>query len=379
MFKKRIYLDYNATMPVSDEVATAIMEALQNYGNPSSVHTEGQKANRLLESNRQKIANLFNIDKDKITFTSGATEAAATLLTPHWKMGRSKLVFSHLYIGATEHPCVAKGHSFKNDQVTSIPVNNDGLINIDFLTEALTNHDKNKGLPLVSIQAANSETGVLQDIPKLYALVKNYGAIFIVDAVQYIGRYKISNLSEFADFIFISGHKIGAAKGIGAFINSSNLLAPDPLLKGGGQEKGLRSGTQSVPLIASFGTAAEQINKQLDSNLWNNEKLTYLENALQNICPDIIIYGKNVKRLPNTCYFTIPHKKAETLQIAFDLCGIAVSSGKACSSSRVSINEVILAMGYNPDNGAIRVSIGLETQLSDLDQFIRSFKQILNN
>lgn len=378
MVGKRRYFDHNATTPLKETARLALLESLGIFGNPSSVHREGRAAKALLQKARRQIAESLNTNPDHVVFTSGASEAAMTLLTPFYNMGRSKIRFSHLYIGATEHPCVAEGGRFSKEFISTVAVDQDGLIQQDKLLSLLRIHDKTTGLPLVAIQAANGETGVLQPIKEIAAIVHDFGGILIVDLTQYVDKNFVDIHQMGGDFFILSAHKIGGPKGIGAFVSSGNLLMPNPLIVGGGQEKGLRGGTEALPLIAAFGAAIVDCYTKEE-----RKQLVYLRNKLedeiQKMCNDVEIFGKRVQRLPNTTYFAVRDVKAETMQIAFDLAGFSVSAGSACSSGKVKQSRVLEAMGYNVPNGAIRISIGRCTNSKDIDDFLLFFSQIISN
>ncbi|MCZ2158778.1 cysteine desulfurase [Bartonella sp. 220] len=378
MAVKRRYFDHNATTPLKKTARVALLEALEIFGNPSSVHAEGRAAKALLEKARRQIAENLNSHPDHVVFTSGATEAAMTLLTPLYDMGSSKVQFSHLYIGATEHPSIAEGGRFSKESISVVAVDQDGLIQQDKLISLLAVHNNIKGLPLVAIQAANGETGVIQPIKEIAAIVRNFGGILIVDLTQYVGKNFVDIHQMGGDFFILSAHKIGGPKGIGAFVSCGNLLMPYPLIIGGGQEKGLRGGTGAVPLIAAFGAAiadcfTQQEREQLIS-LRNK-----LEDGIQTISHNVEIFGKRVQRLPNTTYFTVCDIKAETMQIGFDLAGFSVSAGSACSSGKVTQSKVLTAMGHHVPNGAIRISIGQSTMSQDIDDFLLFFSQMISN
>ncbi len=299
---KRLYLDYNASAPLLDEARDAIIEALGITGNPSSVHSEGRAARALVESARRKVAALVNARPEHVFFTSGATEAASTLLTPHYMMGRSPVRLSHLYVSATEHPCVTAGGQFSSEDVTILPVDASGILRLDVLRDALAAHDKSKGLPLVAVQAANNETGVIQPIAEIASVVKAAGGIYIIDAVQAAGRIKLDITDNCGDYLIISSHKIGGPKGIGAVIAVSDLMMPRALVRGGGQEKGHRAGTEALPLIAGFGAAADVAKLRIDGDSWSSAMRDRLEQGIVEIAPTAIIHGSSVPRLPNTTF-----------------------------------------------------------------------------
>ncbi|RCL02667.1 MAG: cysteine desulfurase [Candidatus Tokpelaia sp. JSC188] len=375
---KRIYLDYNSTTPLSVRVYNSLFETFNTLGNPSSIHNEGRIAKSILEKARCALARLIHSDSGRIVFTSGATEAAMTLLTPYYFIERSPLFMSHLYFSATEHPCIASKGRFSEGMSTVIPVDNDGIVQPDVLRSLLAKHNKRKGLPLVAIQYANHETGVVQPIEILGPIVKEAGGFFIIDAVQALAKEKLNVTHTCGDFFIFSAHKIGGPKGIGAFAFSNDLIMPQPLITGGGQERGFRAGTESLPLIAGFGAAAIDAKEYLQKQNHLAELQKKLEDGIKKIRDSIIIYGSKSRRLVNTTFFSVPGFKAETMQIAFDLEGIAVSAGAACSSGKTEISPVLQAMGVSDSNGAIRVSVGWETHGHDIEYFLTVFQKIMS-
>lgn len=376
-FMKRIYLDYNATAPLTPKARQAVLDSLAVFGNASSVHSEGRAAKTLVQKARRAVAALVHAESDNVIFTSGATEAAATLLTPHYVMGRKPLNMSHLYSGATEHPAIAKGGFFSASAQTALPVDKNGIIQPAVLEKILAVHDKSRGLPLVAVQYANHETGIIQPIAALAAAVRQAGGIFVVDAVQALGKIPLNIQECGADFFIVSAHKIGGLKGVGAYIASGGLIRPRALIAGGGQEWGLRGGTTPVQAIASFGAAVQDAAENLRGCGKKYAELqAQLEKGLKKLCPGCVIYGENAPRLANTSYFSLPSIKAETLQIAFDLAGIATSSGAACSSGKVGASDVLAAMGAATEQGALRVSTGADTKSGDIDRFLQVLQTI---
>ncbi|URQ75842.1 MAG: cysteine desulfurase [Candidatus Ochrobactrum gambitense] len=374
---KRLYLDYNASAPLLDEARDAVIEALGVTGNPSSVHREGRAARALVEAARRNVASLVNAKPEHVFFTSGATEAASTLLTPNYMMGRSPVRLSHLYVSATEHPCMTAGGQFTAENITTLPVDENGILRLDVLTEALAAHDKSKGLPLVAVQAANNETGVIQPVAEIAAIVKAAGGIYVVDAVQAAGRIPLDISDNCGDYLIVSSHKIGGPKGVGAVIAISDLMMPRALVRGGGQEKGHRAGTEALPLIAGFGAAAAVAKKRLDAGGWSSDMRDRLEAGIADIAPGAVIHGKSVNRLPNTTFFSLDGQKAETVQIAFDLGGIALSAGSACSSGKVGPSHVLAAMGHQDGPGAIRVSLEPDVRADSVDAFLAVLRTIV--
>jgi cysteine desulfurase len=372
----RIYLDHNASAPLLAPAREAMLAALDLDANPSSVHAEGRKARALIDESRRAVAGLCGARAEHVIFTSGATEAAAMLLSPAWTMGRAPLRMSRLYISAADHPCILAGGSFSSDRVTAIGVDSDGLVDLPALESALTRHDGSEGLPLVAIHAANNETGVIQPVAEIAAMVRKAGGIFVSDAVQVAGRLPIDISEGYADFLILSSHKIGGPKGAGAIVGASDLAMPRPLIGGGGQERGHRGGTENVAAIAGFGAAAKTALADLGQMGAVAALRDRFEEAVLEILPGATIYGKGAPRLANTSYFTIPGMKAETAQIAFDLAGISVSAGSACSSGKVGESHVLKAMGFEAMGGAIRVSIGAGTGEEELGRFRDALGQI---
>ncbi len=361
--KKRIYLDYNASAPVLPVARDTFLAILETPGNASSVHREGQAQRRAIETARRNVASLTGAKTDNIVFTSGATESAASLLTPEWTMGRAPIRYDQLIVGATEHPCVKAGGQFAADDVAVSPVDQNGLIKLPELEAQLASANEAGKRPLVAIQLANNETGVIQNISDIAQAVHNAGGFLIVDVAQAAGRIPLDILALGADALILSAHKMGGIKGAGVIIYSGELLRPKPILIGGGQEKGFRAGTENAAAIAAFGAVAAHTQDRTHIKSLRDA----FEAGLTSMVPDIIIHGSSAKRLDNTTFFSIPGVKAETAMIAFDLDGIAVSSGSACSSGKVGRSAVLEAMGYDEAGGAIRVSFGPHNIASDLD------------
>lgn len=377
----RIYFDYNASAPLSEAAREAVIAALQVTGNPSSVHQEGRAAKALIEAARRDVAALCGAKADHVFFTSGATEAANTLLNPLYKMGRSELRLSHLYVSGTEHPCMLSGGRFAPENVTVLPVDAQGIVDLEALEQALKAHDKTKGLPLVAIQWANNETGVIQPVEKIGALVKLAGGLFVVDAVQAAGRIPLDITSSSADYLILSSHKIAGPKGIGAIVAISDLVMPLALVRGGGQEKGHRAGTEALPLIAGFGAAAREalLAQTEGSNAvrWSDVIQVAIENGVRELASDVVVHGAGAERLPNTSFISLPGMKAETMQIAFDLGGIALSAGSACSSGKVGSSHVLAAMGFDDECGALRVSTEKSATMQEAEKFLTIFARLV--
>jgi len=373
----RTYLDYNASAPLLPEARAAMLAALDVDANASSVHAEGRAARRIIEDARRDVAALVNGMPEHVTFTSGATEAATTLLTPEWQLGRGKVRMGRLYVCAADHPCLLNGGRFARENVTAFGVDGNGIADLRALEQALAAHDRSEGLPLVAIHAANNESGVIQPVADVAAIVKAAGGVLVVDAVQAAGRIPIDITSAYGDYLILSAHKIGGPKGAGAIVALADLMMPSPLVVGGGQEKGHRAGTENVAAIAGFGAAARVALRGLASAGRLIAMRDRLEAAVLQLSPDAEIFGRQVERLPNTTFFGLPGLKAETAQIAFDLAGIAVSAGSACSSGKVGPSHVLKAMGRGDNAGALRVSLGALTTEADIEQFASALAGIL--
>jgi cysteine desulfurase len=375
MAARRAYLDYNASAPLLPAAREAMLAALDIAANASSVHAEGRAARRIVEVARRAVAALVNGAPEHVVFTSGATEAATTLLTPDWQMGRAPLRMGRLYVCEADHPCVLGGGRFPAEKVTRIGVDADGVVRLEALAAALAGHDKAEGLPLVAIHAANNETGVIQPLEKIARIVKDAGGVLVLDAVQAAGRISLDIAAGYADYLILSSHKIGGPQGAGAIVAAADLMMPKPLVRGGGQEKGHRGGTENLAAIAGFGAAAKAAAAGLADIAAVRARRDEIEATVLALVPDAEIFGKRAERLANTTFFAIPAMKAETAQIAFDLAGIALSAGSACSSGRVGPSHVLEAMGHE-NAGALRVSIGAATGAEDLELFRQALARI---
>jgi len=377
MGQERIYMDWNATAPLLPAAREACHCALDLTGNPSSVHGEGRKIRTLIENARREVAALCDAASANVTFTSGATEAANWVLTPDFRMGKTLLTIGHLYISAIEHPAVREGGRFEANAISEIAVTPDGTIDLAALEAALAVHDRQSGLPMVAVMLVNNETGIVQPIEDVSRLVKAVGGILVVDAVQAFGRLPVSIEALGADFLILSSHKIGGPKGVGALVSRGEILMPSALIRGGGQEKGHRSGTENPAAIAGFGAAARCAAEDMEGRMRGVSALRdRLEAAMIEAAPDVIIHGLGGARVGNTCFFTLPGLKSETGQIAFDLEGVALSAGSACSSGKVGQSYVLSAMGHDPRHGALRISIGPATTEGEIDRCAAVFAKV---
>jgi cysteine desulfurase len=372
---ERVYLDWNATTPLRPEARAALAAAWDISGNPSSVHTEGRKARRLVEDARAAIAAAVSARPEGVVFSSGGTEANALALTPGLRRGAG-LPAQRLLVSAIEHVSVLSGGRFPVEAIGTIAVTPSGLLDLDDLRTKLDN-----GPPaLVSVMLANNETGAVQPVAEVAEIVHAAGGLLHVDAIQAFGKIPFDINSMKADLVTLSAHKIGGPKGVGAVILAEGVQGLEPLLRGGGQELGRRAGTENVAGISAFGAAAKAAMAVLEADAVRVRGLRdRLEEGLVQTA-GMIVFSQGVQRLPNTSLFTVPGLKAETAVIGFDLDGIAVSSGSACSSGKVQPSHVLAAMGLSRDlaQGAVRLSLGWSTSEADIDLALKAWRKLAN-
>lgn len=368
--RDRVYLDWNATTPLRPEARSAMEAAFNISGNPSSVHSEGRAARKLIEDARSAIAAAVGADQRNIVFTSGGTEANALALGPGLCRAGGEPV-QRLIVSAIEHPSVLAGGRFAQGAIQVAPVLPSGVFDLTSLAGLLES-----GPPaLVSVMLANNETGAIQPIPEVAALVHGAGGVLHVDAVQAFSKMPIKIKALGADILTVSAHKVGGPKGIGAVVVSAGIEGLHALLRGGGQEQGRRAGTENVAGIAGFGAAVRAAIGAMDVDALRMKALQErLEIGLRNH-PGTVIFSDAVSRLPNTTLVSAPGLKAETAVIGFDLEGIAVSSGSACSSGKVQPSHVLQAMKADPAllQGAIRLSLGWDTTEADIDRCLEAW------
>ena len=355
----RIFLDHNATSALRPAARAAILAALDEPGNASSVHAEGRAARQILQQARRQVAVLVGAEPGWVSFTSGATEANNWVLQQH---------AGPVLVSAIEHPSVLAVPG-----VEIIPVLPDGTIDLAALEQRLANTEN----ALVSLMLVNNETGIVQPVAEAARLAHRYGALLHTDAVQAAGRLPLSIKQLGADYLTISAHKLGGPQGVGALVVACD--APlQPVQHGGRQENRRRGGTENVAGIAGFGAAAEAAQAELAQyarlSIWRE----MLEIQLQAIAPAMVIFGREQSRVANTTLFALPGLLAETQLIALDMAGIAVSSGAACSSGKVEPSSVLTAMGIEAGlaKSAIRVSLGWNTTEDEVARFIRSWQEL---
>jgi cysteine desulfurase len=349
-----VYLDHNATTPMRRCAIDAVASASGLTGNASSVHAWGRRARAAIEDAREAVAALVGAKPDWVVFTAGGTEANNLALRGADRSAAAS---------AVEHPSVLKAR----DDIHIIPVDADGVVDLDAIPRT----------GLVSVMLANNETGVVQPVTRVAEIAKANGALVHCDAVQAAGKTTIDVASLGADLVSLSAHKIGGPQGVGALI-----VRPDVRLaamqRGGGQERGARAGTENVAGIAGFGAAAAEAVSDLARMQSLSVSRDKLEAAIRCVAPDAAIFGAGVKRLSNTTCIAMPGVAADSQLMNFDLAGIMVSSGSACSSGKVAKSHVLAAMGVTDEiaETAIRVSLGWTTSEADVDRFIAAWTDL---
>lgn len=361
---KTVYLDYNATAPARPEVITLVCEVMAEGGNPSSVHASGRRARGRLEDARKQVSTLLSCRPQEIIFTSGGTEANNLALKTF--IGRP------LIITGGEHDSVLA--TVRDRDVYTLSLNDQGHIDLSELQQVLTDR---AAPPLVSIMLANNETGVVQDIRQIADLVHQYGGILHTDAIQACGKIAVNFKELGVDMMSISAHKIGGPQGQGALIVREGL-AIQSIQQGGGQELGRRGGTENVAGLAGFGLAAELAGENLSRYAEIAHLRDQMEAAIVAVSPHSRLFGKDADRLPNTSCLSMPGVGSELQVMNFDLAGIAISAGSACSSGKVKASHVLLAMGADEAaaSEAVRVSLGWLTVQSDIDKFIEVWEKL---
>ncbi|MTJ80152.1 MAG: cysteine desulfurase [Telmatospirillum sp.] len=351
------YLDYNATAPIRPEARAAVLDALAEPGNPSSVHGFGRRARRLVEDARDHVAALAGARPEGVIFTSGGTESNALALAG-W--GRPVLV------SAIEHPSVLKA-----GRGDPIAVGADGRVDPVQVAEILSRRETP---PLVAVMLVNNETGVIQPVAEIARIAHDHGALVHCDAVQAAGRIPLDIGALGVDSLSLSGHKLGAPTGVGALV----LADPDgplaPMVRGGGQERSRRPGTENLPGIAGFGAAAGAVLGEQGEETRLSRLRNRLEDGARTMVSSAVVMGADAPRVGNTCCLAIPGVAAQTLLMGLDLAGVAVSSGSACSSGRVAASHVLEAMGAGDlARQAIRISLGWASTDLDVDRFLEAF------
>jgi len=353
------------------------MAGALGLANPSSVHAEGRQARKAVDVARRQVAELAGADPACVVFTSGATEALNLALRALEDGGPAP---DRLLTTRVEHPAVLAGHRFPASSMMVLPVDGDGVLDLAALARAVAQAGEEGERVLLALQLANNETGVIQPVRAAADIVHGAGGLVLSDCVQAAGRLPLSMPALGADAIVLSAHKLGGPKGVGALVFASEgLRLGEATISGGGQEKGRRAGTENVGGIVGFGVAAEVSRAHLGRIDALRHLRDTLEEAMSAQAPEIVIFGRRAGRLANTSCFSLPGLRAETAVIGYDLDGVAVSSGAACSSGKVRRSDVLAAMGV-PDplaEGAVRVSFGWTNGEDDIERFLASFRRRL--
>lgn len=373
----RIYLDYNATTPMSPEVLDFYKDQLSLYANASSLHEDGRRAKKEIEIARKNVADLVNVLPEEIIFTSGGSESNNTVFNTMINLGK-KLGKNLIVTTEIEHPCVLEASKRLADfgmEVVYLPVDEYGLVKEDEYKAALERNPL-----LVSVMTANNEIGTVQDIKKLAQLAHEKGALFHTDAVQAAGKIPVDLKDWGVDYATFSGHKIYGPKGVGALFVKTGCKI-EPLIRGGHQEKGYRAGTYNAPSIAAYGKAAELAKADIEHYTTHTKALREkLKNGLLEKIPNIKINGHPEKVLPNTLDVSFPGAEGEAILLHLDLLGVDVSTGSACASGSLEPSHVLMATGLGPElaHGSIRFSFGKYNTESDVDYILENFPPVID-
>jgi cysteine desulfurase len=370
---KAVYLDHNASAPLLPEARAALLAALDLTGNPSSVHGHGRALRNLIETARDQVAARTGADRQQVVFTGSATEAITQAIVG----SVSALKVSGMVISAGEHAAVTKAAEMAGAPVTVIGLDGNGVIRLDQLAARIAEADGAGHRLLVAIHAVNNETGIVQPLQRIEALVGPTPHYLFVDAVQAFGKLRLEFAASPADMMAVSAHKIGGPVGVGALLVKSHADTVRPI-PGGGQEQNRRGGTESAALIAGFGAAALAFPAYYAEA--DVAQLTaMLEAGIFDIAPDALIFGAGAERLGNVVDFAVPGLKSAVSMMGLDLLGLSVSSGSACSSGKVGPSHVLNAMGVSPELGecALRVSLGWSSTSEDVRAFLSGFAEVL--
>jgi cysteine desulfurase len=368
MVRPAVYLDYNAASPLLPEARESLLAALELTGNPSSVHAHGRMLRNLIETARGQVAELAGAERRQVVFTGSATEAITQAIVGGAQVFKS----SAIVVSAGEHAAVTRAAEATGLPVLTVGLLADGSIDIEQLSRILADCD---GELLVALHWVNNETGVVQPVGRINALVGPTRHTLFIDAVQAFGKLPLDFAGSAPDMMAVSGHKIGAPAGVGALLVKGHADTVR-IIPGGGQEQGRRGGTEAAALIAAFGAAAAAIGSRYNSASVG-KLLSRLEDGLAELAPDLVVFGQN--RVGNVSNFAVPGIKNATAMMALDLEGLSVSSGSACSSGKVGPSHVLAAMGIPAPIAecALRVSLGWSSKAQDIDAFLAGYRNVL--
>jgi len=376
---RRIYLDYNATTPVRPEVRDAILPFLNElFGNPSSRHLEGRQVKTRIEAARAQVAVAIGAEPERIVFNAGATEGNVTVLRGYQANYKEKKARNHLIISAVEHPCIydtAKKMSHEGYEVTFVPVDGEGNLDLDFLKNSIK-----ETTGLISVMTVNNETGVIYPVKEIAKIAREKGILFHTDAAQAVGKIPFDVKEIDPDFVTMSGHKIYAPKGIGAlYIKKGRQL--EPLLTGGHQENNRRAGTENVPGIIAMGKALELATQEMagDRDRIGAIRDEFERRVLSEI-PHTKRNGGTTNRIYTTSNISFRFVEGEAVQLKLDYHGSAVSTGSACSSGTLDPSHVIMALCNGDEEEAhssIRFSFGKYSQKEDIPVVVSRLAEIV--
>ena len=372
-----VYLDYAATTPLRKEVFDCYVSYLQQLGNPSSVHSSGQKVRRALEEARESLAKSVDCDRNEVIFTSGGTESDNLAIKGlYWQRKEEDSKRNIIISAGTEHHAVIDPIEWleKHDgaEILWLPVDSEGVVDLDFLATFLA--EKAENVAVITLMWANNETGVITDIPRVVAIANQYGIPVHSDAIAAFGHLPLSFKASGLAAMSISAHKIGGPVGAGALLVSraTKLVS---LVHGGGQERGMRSGTMNAPVAKAFALAAEIAVNELESEMLRLQKLRdYLVSSVQSIAPVAKHTGSNVQRMAHNAHFTFEGCSGDSLLFLLDQQGVCVSTGSACQAGVNGPSHVLVAMGRSERdaNGCLRMTLGQQTTQEDIDHFLKA-------
>ncbi len=383
MAHELIYMDNSATSPVDEEVLKEMLPFFnERFGNASTLYRLGVDAKEVLEKARKQVADLINADPSEITFTSGGTESDNMVIKgialKEIQKSTEENPRNHIITSAIEHPAVLKTCEFLEKfgfEVTYLPVDEDGLISLDDLKNAIKD-----STILITIMHANNEVGTIQPIKEIGEIAREHNIPFHTDAVQSAGKIPVDVKEQNIDLLSLSSHKINGPKGVGAVYIKKGIRL-EVFMHGGGQENGLRSGTENIPGIVGFGKAAELANERLEEHMKHNQEIrdALIEKVLANI-KDSYVNGSLEQRLPNNVHFRFSGVEGESLILRLDNEGIDGATGSACSTHDLKGSHVLAALGIKPalSHGSLRLSIGPENSIDDVDYIVASIKKVVD-
>ncbi|MCF6327864.1 MAG: cysteine desulfurase [Devosiaceae bacterium] len=373
MSNSRVYLDHNASTALYKAAHASMLEVMELVGNPSSVHGEGRVLANIIEKSRSEVADIAGADRNQIVFTGSASEAITQAIVG----SVTQLGVKKIFMSAGEHQAVVSAAKISGAEIEIIGLDENGVIDVAALEHALTQHERFKSAGLICVHMVNGETGIIQPIEKTEKLVAQTDHFLFVDAVQAFGKMQIDFVSRDIDMLAISAHKMGGPTGVGALLMKERCFDAK-IIPGGGQEMGRRGGTASAMLIAGFGAASGEALRRFD--LKKLQKLIEkFETGLMQLDENIVIFGRDAKRIGNVSFFALPGNFSETALIKLDLNGIAVSAGSACSSGKAEISPMLKAMGIAPELAqcALRVSVGWNSSEADIERALEEIKKLI--